>query len=85
MLKRLIHAVAALAFAAPLAVLAQAWPAKPIRIIVPYPPGGPMDPLMRSLQGPLGEALGTQIVVENRPGATAMIGMELVAKAPREG
>src|SRR4051812_24541514 len=64
---------------------AQSWPSKPIRVIVPYPPGGPMDPLMRLIQDPLGAALGQSVVVENRPGATAILGMNIVAHSPPDG
>ncbi len=64
---------------------AQAWPAKPIRIVVPYPPGGPMDPLMRSIQEPLGSALGQPVIVENRPGATGSVGMNFVAHSAPDG
>ncbi len=74
----------AAAFSCSLA-LAQAYPSKPIRVIVPYPPGGPMDPLMRLIQDPLGSALGQSVVIENRPGATAILGMNLVAHAPPDG
>jgi tripartite-type tricarboxylate transporter receptor subunit TctC len=76
-----------LGFAAALcgAAAAQNFPSKPIRIVVPYPPGGPMDPLLRSIQPPLTEALGQQIVVENRPGATGMIGMAFCAQAAPDG
>lgn len=66
-------------------VLAQAWPTKPIRIVVPYPPGGPMDPLMRSIQDPLGAALGQPVIVENRPGATGSVGMNFVAHSAPDG
>lgn len=65
--------------------LSQAWPAKPIRIVVPYPPGGPMDPLMRSIQDPLGTALGQPVIVENRPGATGSVGMNFVAHSAPDG
>ncbi len=65
--------------------LAQTWPTKPIRVVVPYPPGGPMDPLMRSIQDPLGAALGQPVVVENRPGATGSVGMNFVAHSAPDG
>lgn len=61
------------------------YPTKPIRIVVPYPPGGPMDPLMRLLQEPLGAALGQSVVVENRPGATGSVGMNFVAHSAPDG
>jgi tripartite-type tricarboxylate transporter receptor subunit TctC len=64
---------------------AQQWPTKPVRIIVPYPPGGPMDPLMRLIQDPLGASLGQPVVIENRPGATGSLGMNVVAHAAPDG
>jgi tripartite-type tricarboxylate transporter receptor subunit TctC len=70
---------------APLAALAQAFPAKPIRLIVPFPPGGGTDFSARLLAQALGEQAGWQLVVENRPGATGRIGTELAAKAPPDG
>ena len=69
---------------APLAQ-AQAYPNKPIRIIVPYPPGGTSDILARSLGQKLGESLGQTIVVENKPGANGNLGADLVAKSPADG
>jgi len=62
-----------------------AFPGKPIRLIVPYPPGGGSDTIVRPLAQSLGEALKQQVVVDNRGGAGGNIGMELVAKAPPDG
>jgi tripartite-type tricarboxylate transporter receptor subunit TctC len=64
---------------------AQTYPSKPVRMIVPYPPGGATDILARVIGQKLGESLGQQIVVENRPGATGNIGAEVAAKAPTDG
>ena len=64
---------------------AQSWPAKPIRIISPYPPAGANDLLARIIAPKLSEQLGQPVVVENRAGATGNIGAELVAKAPADG
>ena len=71
------------AAAAPVA--AQSYPSKPVRLIVPYPPGGGTDTLARVLSQKLSEALGQQVVIDNRPGAGANIGVELAAKAPADG
>lgn len=64
---------------------AQAFPAKPIRLIVPYPPGGPTDVLLRIIAGPLGERLGQSVVIDNKPGASGMVGADMVAKASADG
>jgi tripartite-type tricarboxylate transporter receptor subunit TctC len=74
----------ALAAVAPPA-LAQSWPAKPVRVVVNFPPGGAADQLMRALAPRLQEALGQSFVVENRPGANGSIGAGEVAKSPPDG
>jgi tripartite-type tricarboxylate transporter receptor subunit TctC len=81
--RRAFLAIAALAFTG--AALAQAWPAKPIKIIVPYPPGGTSDILARSVGQKLTEAYGQAVIVENKPGATGNIGADYVAKSPPDG
>jgi len=76
--------VAALWIAAP--VLAQEkYPSRPIRLIVPYPPGGSTDPTGRAFAAWLTDALGQQVVVDNRPGAGSTIGHGLAAKATPDG
>lgn len=65
--------------------LAQTYPAKPVRIIVPFPPVGAADLLTRTIGQKLTEAWGQQIVVENRPGVGGNLGVELAAKAPPDG
>ncbi len=65
--------------------VAQPYPNKPIRIIVPFPPGGAPDMLSRLIGPKLTERLGQQVIVENRPGASGMIGMELIARATPDG
>lgn len=67
------------------AVLAQAYPAKPIRLIVPFTPAGGTDTAARIMAQALGDDLGWRFVVENRPGASGRIGTELAAKAPADG
>ena len=81
---RTVIAAAVLA-ALPGAVHAQAWPSKPITYIVPFPPGGTTDVLARIIGQKLGAALGTTIVVENKPGAGGNVGSEFVAKAAPDG
>src|SRR5471032_522581 len=65
--------------------VAQSYPSKPIRLIVPYPPGGANDNLARPLVQKLTENLGTQVILENRGGGGAIIGADIVAKAPPDG
>lgn len=64
---------------------ADAWPAKPLRIVVPYPPGGSSDIIARAISQPLSEALKQSVIVENRAGANGNLGADLVAKAPGDG
>ncbi len=64
---------------------AQNYPTKPIRVIVPLVPGGNLDIVARAVAAPLGEALGQQIIVENRAGASSLVGTQFVAKAPADG
>ena len=67
------------------AALAQPWPAKPIRYIVPFPPGAFNDTLARTLGAELPKALGQPVIVENRPGGNTIIATELAAKSPPDG
>lgn len=76
--------LAALGIAAA-AVQAQNYPARPVRVIVPFSPGGAADTPGRMLTPKLGEALGQQVLIDNRPGAGSTIGTELVAKAAPDG
>ncbi|OAE62267.1 LacI family transcriptional regulator [Achromobacter xylosoxidans] len=78
-----IAAVSALAFSS--AAIADAYPAKPIRLIIPFAVGGSTDNLGRVLAARLSEKLGQQVVADNRPGAGGNIGTDLVAKAPADG
>ena len=81
---RILLLAAALAFA-PLGSLAQSWPSKSIRWIVPYPPGGSVDPLARLFGAKLSESLKQQFIVENRTGASGVIGTDYVAKSAPDG
>ena len=76
--------LAALALVSDVAA-AQAYPSRPIRMIVPWPPGGGTDGAGRILAQALTENLGTQVIVDNRGGASGRIGTELAAKAPADG
>jgi tripartite-type tricarboxylate transporter receptor subunit TctC len=80
-----LAATAAFCMAAPTAALAQAYPAKPVRLIVPFPAAGATDLFARTLGQKLGEKLGTTLVVDNKPGAGGAIGSDLAAKAPADG
>lgn len=64
---------------------ADTWPARPGRVVIPYPPGGPTDLLGRIVAMRLGERLGQPFIVDNRAGASGMIGADMVAKAPGDG
>ncbi len=77
--------IALLAFTCAPIAHAQTYPSKPIRFIVPFPPGGGNDLLARELAQYLTEPLGQTVIVDNRPGASTIIGTELAAKAPPDG
>lgn len=77
--------LALLAAAAGPAVWAQAFPAKPVRIIVAFPAGGGTDIVARTISPRLGEYLGQQVVIDNRAGAGGLVGTEIAAKAPPDG
>ncbi|MCX7932589.1 MAG: tripartite tricarboxylate transporter substrate binding protein [Rhodovarius sp.] len=75
-----------LALALPAAARAQeGWPNRPIRLVVPFAPGGSSDVLARLIQPGLAAALGQPVVVENRPGAGSLLGAEFVARSPADG
>jgi tripartite-type tricarboxylate transporter receptor subunit TctC len=80
---RLAFAAAALAFCT--RAQAQAWPAKPVKIIVPYPPGGSVDVVTRKMAAKLQEQTGQTFFVENKAGATGTIGVAAVVQSPADG
>jgi tripartite-type tricarboxylate transporter receptor subunit TctC len=73
------------ALALPAAAIAQTWPDKPVRMIIPFPPGGTLDKVGRMLAQDLGATLGQTFVVENKPGGNGVIGGDAVAKAASDG
>jgi len=79
------RSVLAAAAALPLAARAQSWPSQPIKIVVPYPPGGLTDVLGRLAGERLQAAFGQPAVIENKPGAATQLGASMVAKAPPDG
>ena len=81
----MIRTLLATVLALPLIALAQAWPSKSIRLVVPYPPGGSTDLLARTIGVKVGEALGQQIIVDNRAGAGGMLGSDIVARSAPDG
>ncbi|HVJ76177.1 MAG TPA: tripartite tricarboxylate transporter substrate binding protein [Casimicrobiaceae bacterium] len=85
LLRAIAAALAAVTLPHAAPALAQAWPSKPITYVVPFPAGGTTDILARILGQKLGAALGTTIVVENKPGAGGNVGSEIVARAAPDG
>src|SRR5712692_10269502 len=82
-LRVFVLAALALGFAA--AAPAQSWPSKPIKIIVPFPPGNTTDIMSRLIGPKITERLGQPVLVENRPGASGMLGLDFVAKSAPDG
>jgi tripartite-type tricarboxylate transporter receptor subunit TctC len=80
-------ALAALALASASAGFAQAqpWPSRPVRVVIPFPPGGTLDTVGRLLAQKLGDQMGQPFIVENRPGGNGVIGADVVSKAPADG
>src|SRR5256885_16548199 len=64
---------------------AQSYPTKPVRIVIPFPPGNTTDIMSRLIAPKMSERLGQQVIVENRPGASGMLGLDYVAKSPAGG
>jgi tripartite-type tricarboxylate transporter receptor subunit TctC len=75
----------AIALCFPAGLFAQAWPSKPVRVIVPFAGGGPIDAVARPVMEKVAAGIGQPMVFESRPGASGTIGSEIVARAPRDG
>jgi len=75
----------ALLLAAVGAAHGQSYPTKPVRIVIPFPPGNTTDIMTRLIAPKMSERLGQQVIVENRPGASGMLGLDAVAKSPADG
>jgi tripartite-type tricarboxylate transporter receptor subunit TctC len=71
--------------ASPMGTLAAEYPSRPLRLVVPFPPGGAADILAREISPKLSAALHQQIIVDNRPGANGVVGFELAARSPADG
>lgn len=84
-MRNVSYLAVALTVVVPQWTFAQSWPAKPVRIIIPAPPGGPLDTLLRSFLPQLHEAFGQPFVIDNRGGANGIIGTDLGAKSPPDG
>jgi len=84
-LKYVLGTIAAAVLTMSVIVHAQSWPSQPIRIIVPFPPGGTTDQIARLLQPHLQQAFGVSVVIDNRGGASGAIGAGIAAKAPPDG
>jgi tripartite-type tricarboxylate transporter receptor subunit TctC len=84
-IRTLIAMLLSLLAATPLGAIAQDWPTKPVKFVVPFPPGGSVDPLARLAGAKLGDALKQQFIVENKPGAGGSVGAAYAAKAPADG
>jgi tripartite-type tricarboxylate transporter receptor subunit TctC len=80
-----VLALATLAVAAPAQAQTPSWPDRPVRLVVPFPPGGPSDLVARALAAEMQQTTGQPFVVENRPGASGNIGAEAVARAAPDG
>jgi len=81
----MFRALIALALLAVLPAQAQEWPTKPVRLIVPFPPGGGTDTVARPLAAKLAQILGQQVVIDNKGGAGGTIGAGIAAKSPADG
>src|SRR3981081_1963749 len=82
---RIVRLVLLALLALPLAASAQSFPDKRIRLVVPFSPGGGTDILVRILATEIGNILGQQLLIDNRPGGASVIGTDIVAKATADG
>lgn len=85
LIRTVVAAFLVMASALTLPVSAQSFPAKPVRFVVPYPPGGPLDEIARAVGQKLTPVWGQQVLVDNRSGAGGSIGADVVAKSPPDG
>src|SRR6266850_6895889 len=85
LLRRIFRAAVSLCLLAAAPAQSQDWPSKPLRIVVPFAPGGVADNSARVIAEPLGQRLGQQVLVENRPGASGNIGTAAVAQSAPDG
>jgi tripartite-type tricarboxylate transporter receptor subunit TctC len=83
--RNLLWLLGSSAATSPLTIWAQSFPTRPLKIIIPFPPGGPTDVLGRIVAQKLSERLGQSVVVDNKPGASGMIGADMVAKSAPDG
>jgi tripartite-type tricarboxylate transporter receptor subunit TctC len=83
--RRVVQAIALALTLSAGSAMAQAWPSKPITLVVPFPPGGTTDVLARTLGEKLTQSLGQTVIVENKPGAGATLGADYVAKSKPDG
>jgi tripartite-type tricarboxylate transporter receptor subunit TctC len=83
--RRIALAVCAVQIIASSGAIAQAWPAKPLKWIVPFPPGGPTDTFSRAVAQKLAESIGQPVLIENRGGAGGGVGMDMLAKSAPDG
>ena len=84
-MKFALHSVLILVVAFSSLATAQSYPVKPLRAVVPWPPGGGNDIIARWLAPKMSEGLGQQVIVDNRGGQNGVIGADVVAKSPRDG
>jgi tripartite-type tricarboxylate transporter receptor subunit TctC len=83
--RNVLHMLGTAAALAPIPGWSQSYPSRPIKVVIPFPPGGPTDVLGRIVAQKLGERLGQTVVIDNKPGASGMIGADIVAKSAPDG